>query len=513
MSNTQISWSNFTWWITDKLEGWPEWSYYDWYNIDTRWFYARSNSTHNLLWTYSSTIRWIYEAWKHSNAWSLSTIVWVDNWWIYLNWTLVNSISTSWQKQWSQIGYIDEYWKVYLYMFPFWWNSVIKKVHKIATSWVINTENYFTYVLWWGRFIWSYSWSVSYVIWDVVEYSWTYYKAKTNNTWVIPTNWVNRIDLSDYTDAVLEQSIYCDWARILFSYNNNLYRIDDWICYDVFSLPKWENIVWITNSNWYFRIYTNYNWVDSYIYTMTESQLLEWWYELENTFKWYSINWVIDSWAYDYFTSNWSLYSYPASNIEDWEIFRQINLSLLWKVWHYLYLNYTNKSNKYCLATFWKKVWFDNSLEASNWLLAPVFNKNCFDYNSNYIVYSDWVNLYSNTPTSNSITWYIESLEFRWTKEFYKKVIENAIIRFRWANDNCLIKVEAMINNNWTWITMYQWKNSDSSTDNFWVKLTSNNFEIWEFNTIRLKVSWIWTLWNTFKFYWIDLLIKEDIWV
>ena len=511
-----ISWNNFTGWITDKLEWWPEWSYYQAYNVQTRDFYATSTWTHNTLWTYEWYIRWIYEAWKHSNSWGLSSIVWLDNWKIYLNWSLVNQISTTTQRQWEYISYLDDNWVVYLYMFPWGWNSIVKYIHKITTWWVISQENYSSYVIGWWTYIWAYSWTTTYAKWNVVSDSWSFYKAITTTTWNLPSNTTYWLNIDTQSQVKSTQVVYSDSNIILFSYNNCLYQFDWITTTDVYQFPKWENIIWITTANWNFRIYTNYNDADSYVYTMTYENLLAW--ELWDiiSFTWYAINSVVDSWSYDYLTANWWLYIYPVSNIEDWEILHWINLTALIRKWPLVYLNYINKSSNYNLATYWKKPWFNSSLEATKWLSWLVNSNATIDYNSNYIIYAIWTTLYSNSFwTGVPINSYIESLNLKWDNIRIRKQIDYIEIKFKWATNNCKIKVDAQIDDSWTWQTIWEWINVDSTTNNYWVKLSNTNLinPIWEFNMIRFRVyfesDWV----NTFKFYWIDLKLKEWLWV
>jgi hypothetical protein len=78
----------------------------------------------------------------------------------------------------------------------------------------------------------------------------------------------------------------------------------------------------------------------------------------------------------------------------------------------------------------------------------------------------------------------------------------------------CIIKLECDLNETWTYISLWQGINRDISWTNHWLKIQKSMFlnPIWDFNTIKFKVSFITNWVTSCRFYWLDLIGNQDVW-
>ena len=143
-------------------------------------------------------------------------------------------------------------------------------------------------------------------------------------------------------------------------------------------------------------------------------------------------------------------------------------------------------------------------------------NKSSIVYSQNYIYYASWAKLFQIKSWNTwPITSYITSLVITWGDIHKLKAINEIDLKFSWTSAECYIQLQAQVQENWTWITLRQWKNSDISKINHWLRIYSNMFlnPLWEFNTIRFKVNFIASNWTySCSFYWLDLFGNIDVW-
>lgn len=469
-SDLAIVWNNFVWWIADQKYQAPAGRYYTWYNVDTRRFDVQPKQLNKLLRTYSANITCVFNQWP---VWDDYNIIWTDDWKIYYDNETTSTLKAtlSLWKQWQKIGYMRVWTDYKLYYFHDTIPSITPKyIHRSDVDWNTLTENYATY--------------------DSTDWSWT------------PPNWMQLLN---------------DWDRIIFSHYNNLFQIEtDWTVTKLVVFKSWENIVWITQFQWQYKIYTTIGFIGSKVYTwdwITEAV------DILLDLQWLAITSVVNDWAYDYMVAWWSMYQVAWSQylkLYDW-----IWWNLLKKIKDDIYYEFSTRNSQIVLWVFWDKPWYPKSITPlhiiNNTTKAnQILLQDNIAYNENAIYYATADRLYKITATwtAEATTSYIESLVFIGDNIRFEKEIDLIDFHFSWTSADCTIKLEAQLNENWTWLTIWSWKNWDISTTNHWLIISKNMFtqNLWVFNTIRLRVSFLSNWIQTCKFYWVILYGKQNIW-
>ena len=467
----QIWWNNFTSWENDQIYQAQAWRYYKWYWVDTQRYDVKPMNWSSLLHTYWNIITSVFNTEKVT--WTSNNIVWLNNWTIYKNWTLASTITTNW-KTWYAIWYMKPIgssdYKLYLFSFnpP---NTATKYIHRTDIDWAWISEWYRTYS--------STDW----------------------NPFFVPP-W------QPWPTIVLNL-----WDRILFTYYNQVWQLSNSeVVSLLLTLPSEENIVWLTQFQWEYKIYTTVAESTSRIYQWDWLNSLP---TVNVNLNWIAITWwVANNWAYDYFRWDWSLYQVA------WVQYQKLYNKISWRiVWAFDDKIIVERSYnwKACLCEYSMLPWYNKWLHPKT--IIDITNQsemiNSFDYNSLWMIFWSTTKLFNNywTPQSWTISNYIESIVFVWDNIQYEKTITEIILKFSWFSTQNIV-LYCMIQENNTWIKLFDWNNNTISTQNHWVKIPSISFlnPVWKFNTIRFKIEFPHTWTSQWRFYWLDLFGNQDIW-
>ena len=472
----QISWSNFSWWIADQKYQAPPGRYYRWWWVDTTWFWVIPTSTPELINTYESNVNAIFAQDRINSTWN--TIVWTNDGKIYENTTPRATITWS-ASQGYNIGYMKPTWSsVYkLYYFHYTVPTTNPKyIHRSNEDGTWFIENHLSYT------------------------------ADTWNANIAPPvqpNWM---------------IVLSEWNRILFSYYNTIWQLSNSeVLTKLIEFPSEQNVVWITEFLWEYKIYTTSWFSTSRVYRWDWLSDLP---DLSIDLQWLAITgWVANLWANDYFIADNSFYQ--VSWVQYQELYRNITGRIVTAYDNKVIIELRNESDeKYILAEYSNKPWYSKWIHPIQIIdiKNPTSSMRSIDYSQNWLIFARWAKLYeqfwtSEAPTTWTVDTYIESLNFIWDNIQYRKKIDNVIFKFTWfTTQNISFYVE--INDSWIWIKIWEWNNNSVSSTNYGIKLPSNSFlnQLWNFNTIRFKaiMSHNWT--RQWKFYWIDLFGKQDVW-
>lgn len=464
-----LSWSNFTGWLTDNKYQAPAWRYWTSYNMDTRWFYAYPNIDASNINTYATNINAVFNI--EQVGWWDHNIVWTNDWKIYYDTTLKHSLSI-W-KQWYRIGTMKVSWTDYLYYFQDVNPTVTpKNIHRSSID-----------------------------VGSVIEWHLTYTSTDWN-AFIWPVNWMQ---------------VKSEWYRILFSHYNNVFEISNTeVVSKLIWFPSNENVVWITEFQWAYKIYTTVWFVWSKIYTWDWTSEAP---ELSIDMNWLPIASVINDWAYDYVTMiDWSFYK--IAWVQFIELYNKIWATLFKNINWLIYWQLFNKNNQSWIFTYWSLPWYPTSIVAqytcdtSN-VNDYITNWDKFAYSSNYIYYAVWKSLKRiDWNNSTTFTSYIESLVFTGTNIEYEKTIKEIVLKFSNTTTTSYIRLEVQTQESWSWIKIYEWNNVTIWGTNHWTKIVPLNFlnPVGTFNTIRFKVSFVHNWSVSWRFYWLDLLGEENVW-
>ena len=181
------------------------------------------------------------------------------------------------------------------------------------------------------------------------------------------------------------------------------------------------------------------------------------------------------------------------------------------------YIEFT-QWDKRVIGRYWTSPWYWNALTPIQ--IINTINQNTWisamDYNSNWLLFASNSKLYRTfgTPEAWAIVPFIESLVFVWDSIAYLKELNEIRVKFSWFSTQNII-VYCQIQENSTWIKLFEWNNTTISSINHWLKISKNKFlnPIWNFNTIRFRVEFPHNWQAQWKFYWIDVFGNQDIWI
>lgn len=468
MADLPIGWNNFTWWMSDQKYQTQSWRYYKWHAIDTQRYDVTPMNSWKLSNTYLSDINAIFNvSWYSTDN---KNVVWLDNWEIWYNNTKQHTIlasSTKWYRIWVMR---PSWWSVYkLYYFndapP---STSTKYIHRSNIEWDWFNENYLSYT--------STDW----------------------NTFVVPPSWM---------------IVLSEWRRILFSYYNEIWQLSNTeVLTKLVSLRPEENIVWITQFLWEYKIYTTIWFNTSKIYK---------WDWLSDTpdisvdLNWLAILWWVSSlWAFDYmvadnslFKVSWVQYQKLYDGIINWKILTAFDGKV--------YIEILQDDN-YKILEFSDKPWYIEWLHPKNVvdIINPLNWVTAVTYNSSWLIYASKKKLYANwTIETWSTIPSIESMVYVWSNIQYEKILKELIFKFSWFTTTNII-IYAQINESWTWVKLFEWNNNTISTTNHWLKIPANILTnaLWKFNTIRFKIEMPHNWQAQWKFYGLDWILTEDVW-
>lgn len=471
----QIGWNSFSSWLSDQLYQAPPGRYYRGWWIDTTWFWVRPTSTAELKHTFASNINAIFSQDRVNQNWK--RIYWLNDWTIYENATLRATIAWT-AKQGYNIGYMKPIWSTVYKLYYFHYTPPTinpKRIHRSNEDWTWFEENY---------------------------------KDYTANTW------------NPFTSPPWQPNwmiVISEWERILFSYYNTIWQISNSeVVTKLIEFPSEQNVVWITEFQWEYKVYTTAWFSTSKIYRWDWLSNLP---DLSIDLKGLAITgWVWSLWAYDYFIADGSFYQ--VAWVQYQELYRGINGRIVSSYDNKIIIEMLQPWDVMALCEYSNRPWYSKWIHPitiidinskDNWIWA-------IDYNQSWLIFASFKKLYlqfwtPETPTTWTVDTFIESLTFIWDNIQFRKKIDNAIFKFSWFTTQN-ISFYAEINNNWPWIKIWEWNNNSVSSTNYGIQLPSNSFlnQLWNFNTIRFKVvmSHNWT--RQWTFYWIDLFGKQNIW-
>lgn len=460
-----ISWNNFTGWVNDQKFQWQAWRYYLGYWVDTQRYDVVPTNTPDILNTYDWGITAIFN--RTAIDWNDNNVVWA---WskIYYDTTLRHTLT-----QWTQgynIWYMKPIWAsdIKLYYFHYTTPDQTKYIHRSEKNWTTFEQSYKSYT--------STAW----------------------NPFFAPPAWM---------------IVISEWERILFSYYNTIWEISNSeVVTKLLDLPEIENVVWITEFQWQYKIYTSVADSTSKMYTW------DWWSDIPETsvvLAWLWITSVQNYGAYDYVIADSNLYLFAWVQYQ--ELYRWIGGKFYWSSSDMVYLGLLQWT-KYTLCELWTKPWYNKALTPK--YIVDVENQSndisAFTYNNNWPVFASYTKLYrvSWTPEIWAVIPFIESLVFVWDSIAFLKELNEIRVKFSWFTTQNII-VYCQIQESWTWIKLFEWNNTTISSINHWLKISKNKFlnPIWNFNTIRFRVEFPHTWTAQWRFYWIDVFGNQDIWV
>jgi len=450
-----LSWSDFTWWISDnKYQAMP-WRYWTSYNMNTRKYNVSPSADNPIVYTYPTLVNSVYNVeqvwwWDHN-------IIWCDSWKIYYDSTEVKALTNG--KQWHRIATLKVWWvdKLYYFHDTLPWAWYIKYIHRSNIDWTWFDEWYFP--------------------WTKATY--------TSNDWN-PFLW-----------PANGMQVVAEWDRILFSHYNHLFEMDNAeIITDLITFPSWENIVWITEFQWEYKIYTTIWFITSKLYTWDWTATAP---SLSIPLNGIPIWWVVNNWAYDYITSlNQSMYK--VAWVQYQKLYDKIWVKVLTNINWLIYWWIANKNNEYWIFTYGSLPWYPDSLVSQYVTDSAAPTSNYISdswnmaYSSNYTYYAVYKSLYKIWWTTTvDTTSYIESLFFTGTNIEHEKSIDMIVLKFAKTTANCYIRLEAQTQDNSAWIKLYEWNNVTIGWINQWCTIYNSRFlnNLWTFNKIRFKVSFI----------------------
>ena len=461
----------FSWWESDDIYKWPNDSFYQGENIDVR---------KNLSWVQLSA--WLVDTWRSiswtitymenlENFWLSWILICTDTWNIYLNWTLKFTLAT-WTTAWNRVYWVWSLfiaWTQYLY-FISWDSSGAWKIHKVNTNITLNTASH---------------------------------RAYTCSSW------------SNQKVIVLQRDAF----RFLFWKSNNIIEIEDTeIVTDRLKLPSNEFIIWFTEFQSNYKIYSN-------VWTVWMHTFRAYWEKdpsYRQQLKNQPILWVVNDWAYDYailwyslnysdlYLISWTQKQELRVNLEASENSRVLSWDLSIREW-IVYISWwlSWESNKYWVYTYGNYYpWTPKSLVQEYWInWTQQFTYHCHTINISYYACNDWKVYKSdcNNPPANwyATSWYVVSKLYEgnlWEEKVIKKIkiwfeLETATSFKIYLRKNIwdtflLAKTVDSI-----WTNNYDWKKSliiyENEIKSLW---------LWIFNTIQVKIELFrWTSWYKTK--------------
>jgi len=464
-----IGWNNFTGWLADQKYQAPAGRYSKAYWFDTWRYDVKASNSNNLVHTYPVKINAVFALEKIN--WSSDNIIWLDSWAIYHNTTLRNTLASS--KQWYNIWFMQPIgsavYKLYYFHFTIPWIP-IKNIHRTKIDGTSLETDYRSYT------------------------------SSVGNSFVYPP-W-----------QPSPMILISEGNRIVFSYYNEIWQISNSeVVTKLISFPTEQNVVWITEFQWSYKVYTTTAFSTSKIYTWSWIDTLP---DISVDLRGLAITWWVGNLgAYDYIMADWSLY------LIAWVQYQKLYHNIGWRIvstyddkvviekgidWKMMLFEYG--------ANPWYAKWLNplyivDITSQTTWITA-------IDYNSNWLVFASFTKLYRTFGTREtwSITCYLKSMVFVWDNIQYEKLIEEIILKFSWVTNTLDLYVQ--INESWTRVHIWTWNSSSISTINHWIKIYKNMFlnPIWNFNTIKFQI-WLTHTWTASgRIYWLDLVGKQDIW-
>lgn len=460
--------------MNDQVWQWQAGRYYRGYWFDTLRFDAKPIKVPALVNTYAEQVNAIFNE-EIVNG-DTKNIIWTNSWKIYEDSTLRFTIAWT-SKQGYNIWFMKPSgWTTYkLYYFHFTIPVNTKSIHRSNIDGTSFDEDYRTYVSTDGN---------------------SFYTPPVQPSGMIIKN---------------------EWSRILFSYYNTIWEINNLeVVTKLITFPSEQNVVGITEFQGSYKVYTTSAFSSSRIYTWDGLDSLP---ILSISLQWLAITWWVQNlWAYDYFIWDDSLYQ--VAWVQYQKLYDKIGGRLL--LWYddRLVIELLDYLGNYFLSEYDVNPWYNRGLHPR--YLIDFANQSgeikAITYNSLGLVFSSNTKLLNSYSSTLWQTWsvdaYLESLTFIGDNIQWRKTITSITCKFSWFTTNN-ISLFVEIDASGTWIKLWEWNNTSVATDNMGVNIFPNMFlnPVWNFNTIRFKVVCTHT-WNPqWSFYWIDLFGNQEVWV
>jgi len=463
--------NSFNWWESDDLIQWPANSFYEWENIEVRKNLSAlqlAPLVEDTWWVFDDTISYMVNLetlWVE--IWGI--VVCLENWKIYLDWVLKETLST-WTNAYDEVVWIwvneDLTWTQYIY--------------------------YITATSFW-------SWKIHRSTTDLATFDVSYrdFSVAKGNSWFV---WVIN-----------------DTGLMYLGINNKVFLMEqDEIVQEFLLLPKQEVIVWFTQFQGTFKIYTNLinTWVQ-YIWDWV-SEAISYRQEWENQ----PILWVTNDWAKDY-TILWFNENYSDLYLIQWTQKQELRVNLEtssdsrilgrylsireWIV--YISWGLTWESSNFWVYTYWNYYpWSAKSLVQSySW--PNSFLHHCHKNTTSYFADTNnkvFTISHNNPPSDYAASWYVVTnlyQGFMWEEKAFNYM--KVWFELNWWE----IKIYARTSMWWGWALI---KTIDDAT--YWSKkslrldkneLMDNSVSLWTFNELQLKFLLTPSSWwaNTPKLY------------
>ena len=454
----QINW--FDWGESDDIIKWPTNSFYSWENIEVRKNLSALQLSPALIdteWVFDDDILYMV---------NLETL-WVSNWWIvvclengkiFLNWVLKTTLNT-WTNAHNRIYWIwvneNLLWEQYVYYIS-WTSFWSWKIHRSTTTLSAFDVSYREYTItsWWSEFVWTIN--------DV----WFLYIATWNKVFLLES---------------------------------------DEIVQDFLILPSQEIIMWFTQFQWTYKIYTNSinTWIQ-YIWDWV-SEAISYRQEWINQ----PVLWVVNDWAYDYailwfsqfysdlYLISWTQKSELRVNLETASYSRLLNWNMSIREW-IIYISWWQswESSNYWIYTYWNYYpWTAKSLVQSYSLANDWFMHHTHSDTESYFACDDnkvYKISHNNPPSVYASTWYVVThlyQSFLWEEKSFNYM--KIWFKLNWWEIKIYARTSMDLISGTDWILI-----KTITNDEYWSKKfcrldkneLNNNWKIlWTFNELQLK--------------------------
>lgn len=459
---SKIVWDiQLTNWEQDTPYLWSAGSFSSWQGLDIRKEppFVRLSSKMTTEWTFDDNICFMKNL---EDFWLSGILVCLENGKIYLDWTLKTTLNTGTiaHNRVRGVGYIwDVSWTWYLYY-----------VTEIESGWFTakihrSTENLWTFTVW-------------------------------HKTLTLQNNrFINK-----------NVPIISETTRLVIGIRDKIFELDNAeTVTTLFTLWKYEEIVWITEFQNNYKIYTSVQTTN--VFASWMQYFWDWTSDaFDYRVPWVNlpILWVQNNWPYDYvitgqsntysdlYLVSWSQRQELRVNLEDSTSAREFSkyMSIRWDI---LYISGRNKEGKYGIYSYGNYFpWFSKSLTLE-YILDSWTDNFLFQCGTNtklYIACTDdkvYSITYSNSWQSYVTSGQVITGKWVWNWLHTTKNVEYMWVPYKMSWTGA--KIEIFLSKTWTfWATPFK---TITDTSVKWVRIDANEFQardLWDFYELQMKV-------------------------
>lgn len=450
--------TSFSGWETDRYTEWQKNSFYAWENIEIRRTSPYATLSWRLVdtwWSFDWNIVHMEYLWY---LWLWNVITCTSSGKIYIDWTLKTTLST-WNSSWDKVRAVWRMWNYYYLISESYTSTWEFKIHRANSDFS--------------------SFNVSYRSWTVA--------------WWITASWVKAISIN--------------WQVVFWIVNKIFTLYSTETVNESLALPTIENIVWMTQFQDKFRIYTNLftTWVQyiwDWVATAPDYRTpYENWQFLSVTWDWaydYGVMWW-DQWYWDLYIISGTQRELIRANTP-WEsrsrlFYEWISVSN-WMI--YISWAWTWDSNNYGIYTYWNMYpWQQKSLVqqySSNDTIRLKFHWH-WSENSWFSWTDNKVYKVSNTISLwRQDSWYIDSMFYEWNR-FEELLFDKMNIAYE-LDDLTSIKIYVRTSMN----DSFQLIKEITDTTKKHVRISANEIKslnLGKFYWIQIRCELITTFWDS----------------